>query len=138
MKTTVNERILILIKSLKMNKNSFGNATGIQPQTLHHIVGGRLGKPSYEVIEKILETFPDISSEWLIMGEGEMNKSKVVLQNVGNIDSEREWIKRLDELIQIIHRQSMALEKLGKTEVSGYPTCQVLDFVPKYFEQMTA
>ena len=53
------------------NKNSFCIKAGIKPQTLHHIISGRKTKPSFVVLEKILSTFVDVSTEWLITGSGE-------------------------------------------------------------------
>lgn len=68
----VQDRILMLIDSLGMNKNSFSVSIGIQPQTLHHIVAGRRTKPSFDVIERIISTYSCVNPLWLITGQGEM------------------------------------------------------------------
>ncbi len=68
---TVNQRINFIIEQKGLNKNSFSVAIGIQPQTLHHIVGGRLTKPSFEVLQKIISTYSDINPSWLITGKGD-------------------------------------------------------------------
>lgn len=70
--SSIQERIKDLIEKKGLNKNSFSNMIGIQPQTLHHIVSGRMTKPSFEVIQKIVSTFSDINPAWLITGEGDM------------------------------------------------------------------
>ena len=38
--------------------------------------GGRLNKPSYDIIKKILLSFDSINAEWLITGKGEMLKNE--------------------------------------------------------------
>ena len=73
----VQDRILQIIESKGLNKNSFSNSIGIQPQTLHHIVGGRRTNPSFEVIERIISTYSDINAKWLITGEGSMSDMNI-------------------------------------------------------------
>jgi DNA-binding XRE family transcriptional regulator len=68
----VQERIQELIKHLKMNKNSFSISIGIHAQTLHHIISGRRTNPSFEIIEKIVQTYSYINPTWLITGKGSM------------------------------------------------------------------
>ena len=70
----IGERIMAIISAKQLNKNSFSKAISIPPQTLHHIVGGRFTKPGYEILQKILSTFTDISAEWLLTGKGIMFK----------------------------------------------------------------
>jgi transcriptional regulator with XRE-family HTH domain len=78
------ERIKKLIAKKGMTLSSFANRTDIHPTTLSHIINGRdiAGKgkvpqtPSTDVITKILSTFPDISAEWLMMGNGPMCKGE--------------------------------------------------------------
>lgn len=70
--SSIQERIKILIEKKGLNKNSFSNKIGIQAQTLHHIVSGRLTNPSFEVIQKIISTFSDINPTWLITGQGDI------------------------------------------------------------------
>ncbi len=48
--------------------------------------------PSVELLQKILSTYPDISAEWLLMGEGDIKKQ--------NLDVLREQLKEKDEQIR--------------------------------------
>ena len=66
----------MLITELGLNPNSFSTKANIQPQTLHHIIGGRLTKPGFEIIEKILSTFVDVNPDWLIRGIGHVFRQK--------------------------------------------------------------
>ena len=57
-----------------MNSAVFASAIGIQGSTLSHILNGR-NNPSLAVLQSILNRFPHISPEWLIMGQGTMERT---------------------------------------------------------------
>ena len=64
-------RIRNLIESKSYTVNSFANEIGIAQTTLStYFTKNRY--PAYETIHAILHTFPDVSAEWLMRGEGEM------------------------------------------------------------------
>lgn len=72
---TINERIFKVIKHYNYNINSFSKRIGLKNNvTIGNIVGGRKNKPSFDIIIMILLSFDSISCEWLILGEGEMEK----------------------------------------------------------------
>lgn len=56
------------------NKRAFANAVGVSATVVENLVGSRQSKPSFDVLSKI-STNVNISSEWLLTGEGEMIKS---------------------------------------------------------------
>ena len=87
MADNVNNRISELIEKLRMNKNSFAVKAKIKPQTLHNIVEGRMNKPSFDIILKILTAFPDISEKWLIKGEGVAFEDKTTATKEINISN---------------------------------------------------
>lgn len=68
------DRIKELIAQKEMNETSFAKSIGLSQRTLNNYMNGR--SPSYEAIDAILRAFPDVSAEWLLMGEGEMYKSE--------------------------------------------------------------
>lgn len=49
----------------------FASRTGIKSASLSHILNGR-NNPSLDVFQKIHETFPEISMEWILSGKGAM------------------------------------------------------------------
>lgn len=64
-------RIRNLIESKGYTVNSFANEIGIAQTTLStYFTKNRY--PAYETIHAILHTFPDVSAEWLMRGEGDM------------------------------------------------------------------
>lgn len=72
MSTSINERFEIIIQVLfRGNKRAFAKAVGISPTVVENVVGSRKGKPSFDVLEKVCSN-ANISSEWLLLGKGEM------------------------------------------------------------------
>ena len=54
-----------------MNAKQFALKLGVSAGTLSNIFGGR-NKPSLELLENTLQSFPNLNTEWLILGKGEM------------------------------------------------------------------
>lgn len=76
---TINDRISYVIENqYKGNQKKFAETIGFAPQVVYNIVSGRKSKPSFDVLEAILSSFVDISSDWLLTGKGEMLKSDTI------------------------------------------------------------
>jgi transcriptional regulator with XRE-family HTH domain len=73
------ERIRAIAKEKSKSMASFSAAIGIPQPTLNNQMLGQR-KISLETIYAILDTFPDVSAEWLLRGEGEMGKGEVSLE----------------------------------------------------------
>ena len=67
------DRIEKVMQIEGMNSAVFASAIGIQGSTLSHILNGR-NNPSLAVLQSILNRFPHISPEWLIMGQGTIER----------------------------------------------------------------
>lgn len=106
---TINERIKLII-DLKTNGNAsaFSRLTGIPQATLKDIVGGRLNKPGFEVLEKILNVEAlNISTDWLMLGEGKMLKgAKSIEEDLKPVTVER--------LLSIVESQQRTIENLSR------------------------
>ena len=74
------ERIKKLIKYKKLNSSQFAEAIGVQRSSISHILSGR-NNPSLDFVLKIIETFPEIETEWLLFGNGEMLKKYDLFTN---------------------------------------------------------
>lgn len=70
------DRIIKIMEYYKLTPSEFADTLEIDRSRLSHILNGR-NKPSLEVVMKILENFPDISSEWLLFDKGDMFKKKI-------------------------------------------------------------
>lgn len=66
-------RIREIISKKANSANAFAKMTGVHQVTLSQQLSGER-KISLEVIEKITKTFPEISCDWIITGNGEMIK----------------------------------------------------------------
>jgi len=65
------ERIKQIIEKEGLQASSFADKIQVSPGAISHILNGR-NDPSRNTIDKILNTFPHISSTWFIRGEGPM------------------------------------------------------------------
>lgn len=64
-------RILQLLDEKQMTLAAFADEIGVERSTMSHIKSGR-SNPSLDVAQKILERFPEVSTDWLILGKGDM------------------------------------------------------------------
>lgn len=85
------ERIEALLSHLKKSKNAVGVSIGDKNgMRLTHVVSGR-NEISEKLAADIVETYPNISYDWLLNGQGEMFKKDYPIQsNVTQIISEPE------------------------------------------------
>ncbi|WP_162055058.1 helix-turn-helix domain-containing protein [Pontibacter pamirensis] len=90
--TPINERIKLIIEEYKHTPSSFARSIGSSRQTVTNIIEGR-NKPSYDFLLSILVAEPDVSSDWLMKGEGHMLKSRAQSETHSiNFDKEFEEI----------------------------------------------
>ncbi len=62
---TLTEKIELLIKRTQMSASQFADVINIPRSSISHIISGR-NKPSLDVVQKILKSFPEISAEELL------------------------------------------------------------------------
>lgn len=75
-KLDINERILHLIEiQYNNNQKKFAESIGYSAQVVFNIVSGRRSKPSYDVLNAILSTNDNVSSDWLVTGKGSVLRS---------------------------------------------------------------
>ena len=73
MENNVVQRLKDFLSAEKMSVNAFSKAIGMyQVTTNNYFIGSR--KLSFELIDKTLAAFPNLSAEWLLRGEGNMYK----------------------------------------------------------------
>ena len=65
------DRISLLIQAKNLSAAQFADEIGVQRSSISHLVSGR-NKPSLDLIQKTLQRFPEVSTEWLLFGKGEM------------------------------------------------------------------
>jgi len=78
------DRIRQIMQLKQMSIAAFADYINVNRSSMTHIFNGR-NQPSLDVAKKILTAFPDISTEWLIMGVGNMTQAVApVLESQSN------------------------------------------------------
>jgi len=87
------DRIKHIMEFYKLTPASLAEQIGINRSNLTHLFSGR-NQPSLELAKKILHCYPDIKTEWLIMGVGEMFRNseekefQIQMQNEKKVQTE--------------------------------------------------
>jgi len=71
MSNTIGERLKQLIDFFGVSQNKFGESIGASSTLMSRWINGK-HNPNMRAINKILELYPNVSSEWLLKGEGNM------------------------------------------------------------------
>lgn len=115
---------IIVEKYGERGENLFSKEIGIPQVSLNNYTSGRR-KVSFEVIDAILRTFPEVSAEWLLRGQGSMfieqasPASNVIPAGMTGvydavIKGKDELIKELEtEVNQLIGENNIMREQLG-------------------------
>ena len=69
----MNDRIALVIKAKNITPSQLADELDVQRSGVSHILNNR-NKPSLEFIQKLLKSYPEISTEWMLFGEGPMMK----------------------------------------------------------------
>lgn len=83
---TEKERIEKIMHVEQLTSAQFAAEIGIQTSTLSHILNGR-NNPSLDVLKKILNRYPQISSDWLILGFGTIFREELKSQSLSLFDN---------------------------------------------------
>ena len=84
------ERLVQLMSHLDLTAARFADEIGVQRSGISHILSGR-NQPGYDFILKTLLKFPDIDSDWLLTGRGNMLKTeKNIINPVKSIEPVRD------------------------------------------------
>jgi plasmid maintenance system antidote protein VapI len=68
---TINQRFAQLIKQLGLTKNAFAQSLGKTASVIQHLMDGR-NKPGYDLLYKVFEVYPNVSRDWMMLGQGPM------------------------------------------------------------------
>jgi hypothetical protein len=106
METSVTQRLNAIVDTFEKGvKSSFAHRIGISQQGAHDLLGSRKGGPSFKVLTKILESYPQIRIEWLVLGRGPMiQEETLTLSNV----VDEPTASRILEQVKKDHRENEA------------------------------
>ncbi len=80
----VQDRIHLLIQELGKNPNAFSVSLQVSGTQIYHIIKGKRNKPSFDLLAKICEMYPQVSLDWLVLGKGTMFRNQTSYQNIPN------------------------------------------------------
>ena len=70
-----------------MTQQTFANFIGMAPGTLSSIFNDRT-RPTINIVEAIKKKLPDVSTDWLMFGEGSMYNNKVSSSDQSDVPSQ--------------------------------------------------
>ena len=83
------ERIQLILKTKNLSPSQFADEIQVQRSSISHILSGR-NKPSLDFVTKILSTYPEINSEWLMFGKDKMMKEIETEKKTSQIEKKEE------------------------------------------------
>ena len=105
--TTINERILFIIKHFcDGNKAEFARVMGEMPQTINGWLKRNIGS---NVLNKIIEKFPEVSKTWLITGEGSMLIEDSIVPESTTVDKDDDEKAELIKIIEELRKENSRL-----------------------------
>ncbi len=103
------ERIKLLVSQMGLSTRAFALNCGLKQNTLTNQLNG-MRELSLSTITAILYTYPDVSSEWLLRGEGEMIKIDQSIKELERINKLNNIIDSLQEVIDAKNERIAQLE----------------------------
>ena len=91
------ERLLKLIADNNMSAKQFAAEVGIQAGTISNIVNGR-NNPSLDVMQRVLNRFRTLSSDWLILGVGNMYRAEGGKENRENGEAKEKQLQQQQQI----------------------------------------
>lgn len=113
MQNNIIDRLFLFMADKSINDNQITVCAGLSIGVIGKMRKGITKGLNSSNIEKILHAYPDLSSEWLLRGEGEMYKSKTS-------NEQSEWnvlLKEINDRDEIIRKQAEQIGAL-KAELS--------------------
>ena len=90
------DRIKQIMEYYQLAPASFAEVIGINRSNLTHLFSGR-NQPSLDLAKKILHCYPEIKTEWLIMGVGNMFRNDEEKELVVKIQNEKRLQAEMSE-----------------------------------------
>lgn len=116
---SVSERIVEMMDNLKISKIELSRQLDVTHSTVSNWVRSG-GNVRSDLLEKLLEIYPNLSAEWLLRGKGKMfDTPKKPCKE--QLEAEKEKIQLLKKLNDSLERENIQLRKsLKMYEEKGY------------------
>jgi transcriptional regulator with XRE-family HTH domain len=111
-------RIMEILKHKNLTASKFADEIGVQRSSISHILSER-NKPSLELIQKILNTYTEISSEWLLTGKNSMfnDEPDLFSQNQQKEFHDKENIKEENENSKVTNVNNVNAQKNNQSDL---------------------
>lgn len=117
------DRIAAIMKLTSLNVPAFAKLIGAKTsQAVYDLLSGKTKTLSSDMLVKIMACFPQLSAEWIVMGEGEMNKPSVLQTTHGdyspnmyggnNDGSISVQSGEIDKLIELLKKKDEQIDRL--------------------------
>ncbi len=111
----MNDRFKKLMLHYNMSPSNFADEIGVNRPGISHIISGR-NKPGVDLIQKVLKRFPEVSTDWLLMGIGSMLHVDNDGAKIHAEPAETKAAKKpIQSLFQIEEEQEIPEEKIVET-----------------------
>ncbi len=82
------EKLQLLMNRLQLKPGQFARILEVNPAIISHILAER-NKPGVDLLQKILDKFPQVSPDWLMLDRGDMfrNSNETVSENPSNVET---------------------------------------------------
>jgi transcriptional regulator with XRE-family HTH domain len=114
----IKDRIALIIEYKELNSSKFADLVDIQRSRMSHIMSGR-NNPSIDVVVRIVEKFPEISTDWLINGKGNMLIESEKVKDFPSLDSSVD--ECIEEEIPIDTKINTNPGSANSFEKAGFP-----------------
>jgi transcriptional regulator with XRE-family HTH domain len=112
----IETKILQIFNRSGLNRQDFANKLGISNAVLSHITSGR-NKASLDLVSNILNHFPEISADWLLLDKGDMlrnelehNGQKIKNQLLSKIENIRQAGNSTLERLELLEKEIIGLK----------------------------
>ena len=83
----IRDRVKMIMERENLTAGAFADSIGVSPATITHILNGRNKYPSTEVLLRLHNRYPDVSMQWLLLGEGDNGVSpNIETEDLLNVD----------------------------------------------------
>jgi len=107
---SINQRVMSIMETKHLTRSSFAALLETSLPVLTHISSGR-NKPGLEFIQKVIEKFPEISPDWLLMGKGEMLRAQ---KEIPKLDKEIDQLNSIQAEIELQKKSISQIEQYNR------------------------
>ena len=111
----IKDRIKKVMDRENLSAGAFADSIGVSPATITHILNGRNKYPSTEVLLRLHNRYPDLSMQWLLLGEDQLpTNDNLALEGLAKVDEIAE--KTIDDTASLENRKEIELRGTMKEQ----------------------